>query len=228
MIGRLNHVAIAVGDIAKASEALPRHARRGGVRRGAAAGPRREHGVHHAAEHQDRAARAARRELADREIPRAQSGRRHPPHLLRGRRHPRGARQAESRRARACSATAIRRSARTASRCCSCTRRISAARWWRSSRRRWPWPGPPRLAIYFIIWWVVLFAVLPFGVRNREPRKARRLRRGTIRARRPISGAGQEADLDHAGRVGAVRDLLGGLCLPAGDARRSRRRCGGC
>ena len=23
------------------------------------------------------------------------------------------------------------------------------------------------LAIYFIIWWVVLFAALPFGVRNR-------------------------------------------------------------
>ena len=61
MIGRLNHVAIAVGDIAKASQALPRHARRRGLRRRAAARPRREHRVHHAAEHQDRAARAARR-----------------------------------------------------------------------------------------------------------------------------------------------------------------------
>lgn len=24
------------------------------------------------------------------------------------------------------------------------------------------------LAIYFVIWWIVLFAVLPFGVRNAE------------------------------------------------------------
>ena len=27
---------------------------------------------------------------------------------------------------------------------------------------------PFALAIYFTIWWVVLFAVLPFGVRNNE------------------------------------------------------------
>ncbi len=26
------------------------------------------------------------------------------------------------------------------------------------------------LAIYFVIWWVVLFAVLPFGVRSQEER----------------------------------------------------------
>ena len=38
--------------------------------------------------------------------------------------------------ARACSAPASRRSARTASRCCSCIRRISAARWSSWSRRR--------------------------------------------------------------------------------------------
>ena len=136
MIGRLNHVAIAVRDIAKASQRLSRHARRGGLGAGAAAGARRDHRVHHAAEHQDRAARAARRGLADRQVPRAQSGRRHPSRLLRGRRHPRRARPAQARRARACSATASRRSARTASRCCSCTRRISAARWSSSSRRR--------------------------------------------------------------------------------------------
>lgn len=27
---------------------------------------------------------------------------------------------------------------------------------------------PTLLAIYFLIWWVTLFAVLPFGVRNQE------------------------------------------------------------
>jgi hypothetical protein len=34
-------------------------------------------------------------------------------------------------------------------------------------------------AIYFIIWWVVLFAVLPFGVRRSKP--------GTIPAHQPSS-----------------------------------------
>jgi predicted secreted protein len=28
------------------------------------------------------------------------------------------------------------------------------------------------LAIYFVIWWVVLFAVLPFGVRSQQENKA--------------------------------------------------------
>src|ERR1044072_3308333 len=86
--------------------------------------------------------------------------------------------------ARACSATAIRRSARTASRYCSCTRRTFAARWSRSSKRRvlvehdffrklvptfrdhalMAWTTAA--AIYFVMWWVVLFPVLPFSVRN--------------------------------------------------------------
>ncbi len=61
---------------------LPRRARRRRFGRRAAAGPRRNHRVHHLAEHQDRAARAARRRLADREIPRAQPGRRHASCLL--------------------------------------------------------------------------------------------------------------------------------------------------
>src|ERR1044072_2730794 len=86
--------------------------------------------------------------------------------------------------ARACSATAIRRWAGTASRYCSCTRRTFAARWSRSSKRRvlvehdffrklvptfrdhalMAWTTAA--AIYFVIWWVVLFTVLPFSVRN--------------------------------------------------------------
>ena len=45
------------------------------------------------------------------------------------------------------------------------------------------------LAIYFVIWWVVLFAVLPFGVTGqREAAKRRRRRSGEgQRARAPIA-----------------------------------------
>jgi predicted secreted protein len=32
---------------------------------------------------------------------------------------------------------------------------------------------PSALAIYFIIWWVVLFAVLPFGVKNAHENDAK-------------------------------------------------------
>ena len=85
---------------------LSQDARRHRLRRRAAAGARREHRVHHAAQHQDRAAGAARRGFADREIPGAQSRRRHPSRLLRGRRHPRRPRPAQGRRAPACWATA--------------------------------------------------------------------------------------------------------------------------
>jgi predicted secreted protein len=31
-----------------------------------------------------------------------------------------------------------------------------------------PFPLPMALAVYFTAWWVCLFAVLPFGVRNHE------------------------------------------------------------
>ena len=31
-----------------------------------------------------------------------------------------------------------------------------------------PIPTPMAIAIYFTMWWVVLFAVLPFGVRSQE------------------------------------------------------------
>lgn len=31
-----------------------------------------------------------------------------------------------------------------------------------------PLPIPLALAIYFVTWWIVLFAVLPFGVRSQE------------------------------------------------------------
>ena len=135
MIGRLNHVAIAVRDIAKAAQALSRHARRRGLGRRAAAGARRHHGVHHAAEHQDRAAGAARRRI--RRSRNSSSAIRTAASTTSATRWTTSSPRATSsrRRARACSATASRRSARTASRCCSCIRRISAARWSSSSRR---------------------------------------------------------------------------------------------
>ena len=57
-------------------------ARRPGLRTHAAARPRRDYGLHLASQHQDRAARAARQRLADREISRPQPGRRNPPRLL--------------------------------------------------------------------------------------------------------------------------------------------------
>lgn len=31
-----------------------------------------------------------------------------------------------------------------------------------------PVPIPMAIAIYFVMWWIVLFAVLPFGVRSQE------------------------------------------------------------
>ena len=61
MIGRLNHVAIAVRDIGKAAARLPGYSRRRGFGRRAAAGARRDDGLHHLAEHQDRTSRTARR-----------------------------------------------------------------------------------------------------------------------------------------------------------------------
>jgi predicted secreted protein len=33
-------------------------------------------------------------------------------------------------------------------------------------------PAPLAIAVYFTIWWVALFAVLPFVVRSREPAEA--------------------------------------------------------
>ena len=62
MIGRLNHVAIAVPSLAAAVGAVSRHAGRRGLRAGAAARARRHRRVRDAAQHQDRAAGAAGRE----------------------------------------------------------------------------------------------------------------------------------------------------------------------
>ena len=109
MIGRLNHVAIAVRDIAKAA-ALYRDTLGAEV---SAAEPQREHGVTTVfitlPNTKIELLEPLGQELADRKIPRTQPGRRHSSPVLRGRRYPRGARCPESRRARVCSATANRR-----------------------------------------------------------------------------------------------------------------------
>ncbi len=134
MLGRLNHVAIAVPDLAAGIDSLSRHSGRQGFSAAGRTRARRDRGVRGTAQYQDRTARAPGRDLADPRLSRKESGGRHPSCLLRGGRHHGGARPAEGARARAFSATASPRSAPMASRCCSCTPRISAARWWSSNR----------------------------------------------------------------------------------------------
>jgi GTP-binding protein Era len=146
---------------------LSRRSRRRGFGRGAAAGPWRDHGVHHACRTprsscSSRSARARRSPNSSSAIPTAacttsatRSTTSAPPAMR------------SKRRARASSATASRRPARTASRCCSCTRRIFPAPW-SSWNRADGCPSPRGCAIFFLIWWVVLFAVLPWGVRSQH------------------------------------------------------------
>ena len=69
MIGRLNHIAIAVPDLAKAAELYRDGDGRQGERAQGAAGPWRHGGVRRAAQHQDRAAASPGREVADRQLP---------------------------------------------------------------------------------------------------------------------------------------------------------------
>ena len=130
MIGRLNHVAIAVPSLAAAAAQYRDTLGAAGVRA--------------ACRSPSTASPSCSSTLPNTKIElleplgegspiaaflRAQSRRRHPSSLLRGRRHPRRARPAQGRgRARAGRRRA-RRSARTASRCCSCIPRISTARW---------------------------------------------------------------------------------------------------
>src|SRR5580658_10762391 len=61
---------------------------------------------------------------------------------------------------------ASRRPVRMASRCCFCIRRTFPAPWWNWSRAEMPLTTAA--AIFFLIWWLVLFAVLPWGVRRQD------------------------------------------------------------
>src|SRR6202043_1492506 len=67
-------------------------------------------------------------------------------------------------------ATARPGSAPMASRCCSCTRRTFLARWSKSSRPETAmvYTISTAFAIYFVLWWIVLFLTLPFGVRSQH------------------------------------------------------------
>ena len=135
MIGRLNHVAIAVRDIAKASDVYRQTLGAEVSAAGAAARPRRHHRVHHAAEHQDRAARAARRRTR-----RSRNSSSATPTAASTTSATRSTISVAARdKLKAQGARVLGdgepRSAPTASRCCSCIPRISAARWSSSSRR---------------------------------------------------------------------------------------------
>ena len=128
MIGRLNHVAIAVPDLARPRRSI---ATRWAPRFPPM--PQPAHGVTmvfvELPNTKIELLEPLGAEFADRQVPGEEPRRRHASRLLRGGRHPRRPRPAQGARARACSATASPRSAPTASRCCSCTPRISAARW---------------------------------------------------------------------------------------------------
>ena len=208
MIGRLNHVAIAVPQLAAAVAQY-----RGTL--GAEVSeplPQPEHGVTVVfvtlAQHQDRAAGAAGREVADRGLPGAQPGGRHPSLCYEVADILRRARQAARRPARACSATASPGSARTASRCCSCTPRISTARWSSSSRPERSMSVPFAIAIYVVIWWTVLFAVLPIGVRTQGEDGV--VVPGTPESAPTRAALAARRAPDHAGLGSGVRRALGG------------------
>ena len=205
MIGRLNHVAIAVPDLAAATRALSRHARRHGVRAGAAARPRRHHRLRRSAEHQGRADRAARRGLADRRLPRAQPRRRHPPSSAtrsttsqrpaatarrEGRPHPRR-RRAEDRRARQAGGLpppeGLPRHADRAGTGVIRAMRIGSL-----------------IAIYFVVWWIVLFAVLPFGRAHPGGGGRRRARHRRERARHARCSSARRSSPRSSRRSGRV------------------------
>src|ERR1700687_2759941 len=61
-------------------------------------------------------------------------------------------------------------SAPTASRGCFCIRRVFPALWSKSSRPELAmvYTISTGFAIYFVLWWIVLFLTLPFGVRSQH------------------------------------------------------------
>ena len=122
---------------------LSRRSRRRGFGCGAAARPWRDHGVHHAAQYQDRAVRTARATI--RRSRSSWSATRTAACITCATRSTISAPPATRSRppAPACWATASRKPAPTANRCCSCTRRIFPAPW-SSWNRPETCPSPPR------------------------------------------------------------------------------------
>ena len=172
MIGRLNHVAIAVPDL-EAATTLYRDTLGTAVSKPV---DQPEHGVTTVfvelpnTKIELLSALGAASPIA--RFLGAQPGRRHSPYLLRGRRHPGRPATGWPPTAIGCWATASRGSAPMASRCCSCIRRIFSAPWWnwnRSDAMGWI----TAVFVYFVTWFLMLFVVLPWGARrpdNPEPR----------------------------------------------------------
>ena len=113
----------------------------------------------------------------------------------------RAARDALKPPARGCSATASRRPAPTASRCCSCTPRISPAPGRTGAGLRCL--STTGIAIFFLIWWLALFAVLPWGIRSQH--EEGEITPGTDPGAPAAAKAAAYAGLDDAG-------LNRGLC----------------
>ena len=202
MLGRLNHVAIAVKDAEKAARIYGGCLRRGDL----GAVPLPDHGVitvfvtlpNTKIEFIQPLGEAS----PDRQVPRAQCRRRHPPHLLRSRRHHRLARyagqggragarrrRAEDRRPRQAGAVLppegfFRRAGRNRTELEPC-----------GTGKTWPTPISTALAIYFVVWWIVLFLTLPFGVRSQH--EDGEGAPGTDPGAPVLARMGLEAALDH-------------------------------
>ena len=135
MIGRLNHVAVAVRDIAKATKVY--HDTLGAEVSGQVQQP--DHGVTTVFINLPNTKIELLEPLGE-NSPIAKFLERNPDggihHVCYEVPDIRAARDTLKAKARACSATANRRSARMASRCCSCIRKISAARWSSWSKRK--------------------------------------------------------------------------------------------
>ena len=67
-------------------------------------------------------------------------------------------------------------------------------------------------AIYFVIWWIVLFLTLPFGVRSQHEDGERLARHRSRRAHRDRDGP--QADLDHGDLGGVFRRRDGWPIMP--------------
>ena len=208
MIGRLNHVAIAVPRPRRRRRAVFRHAGSRGVASRCRSPSMASPSCSSPCPTPRSSCWSRLGEVADRGLPAAQPGGRHPPSLLRGGRHPRRARPAEGgRRARARRRRAKDRRPRQAGAVPApqgFQRHAGRARAGLSASMSVPFA----IAIYVVIWWTVLFAILPIGVRTQgedglvvpgTPASA------PTRPRLAARGAP-----DHAGFLPGVRRTLGG------------------
>ena len=205
MIGRLNHVAIAVPDIAAAAGSIAtcwapasrpsRTSRSTACRRCSSSCPTPRSSCW-----------AARRGLADRRIPREEPGRRHPSRLLRGRRHPRRPRPAEGAgRARARRRRAQDRRPRQAG-------AVPASQGFHrhAGRARAGMTIVGAIVTFVMVWWLFFFMALPFGVSAGGASAGRQCRERAG----PAAAAAQGGGHDRAG-VGSPPGASPGCCRAA-------------